>query len=45
MNEYQHALTNGTASVLPPTTEPWGQRTCCIADPDCNLIEIVSFTK
>ena len=30
-------------SVLPPTTEPWGQRTCYVADPDGNLIEIGSF--
>ena len=43
--EYQHALTNGAASVLPPTTEPWGQRTCYVADPDGNLIEIGSFTE
>ena len=25
--EYQHALRHGAISVLPPTTEPWGQRT------------------
>ena len=43
--EYQQALTNGAASVLPPTTEPWGQRTCYVADPDGNLIEIGSFSK
>jgi len=43
--EYQHALANGAASVLPPTTEPWGQRTCYVADPDGNLIEIGSFVK
>ena len=43
--EYQHALANGAASVLPPTTEPWGQRTCYVADPDGNLIEIGSFAK
>lgn len=43
--EYQHALANGAASVLPPTTEPWGQRTCYVADPDGNLIEIGSFSK
>ena len=43
--EYQHALTNGAASVLPPTTEPWGQRTCYVADPDGNLIEIGSFNQ
>ena len=43
--EYQQALTNGAASVLPPTTEPWGQRTCYVADPDGNLIEIGSFNE
>jgi catechol 2,3-dioxygenase-like lactoylglutathione lyase family enzyme len=43
--EYQHALANGAASVLPPATEPWGQRTCYVADPDGNLIEIGSFTQ
>ena len=41
--EYQHALTNGAVSVLSPTTEPWGQRTCYVADPDGNLIEIGTF--
>jgi catechol 2,3-dioxygenase-like lactoylglutathione lyase family enzyme len=30
--------------VMPPTTEEWGQRTCYIADPEGNLIEIGSFT-
>ena len=44
-NEYQNALNNGAKSVLPPTTEPWGQRTCYVADPDGNLIEIGSFVK
>ena len=29
----------------PPTTEPWGQRTCYIADPEGNLIEIGSFQQ
>ena len=43
--EYRNALDNGAQSVLPPTTEPWGQRTCYIADPDGNLIEIGSFTE
>ena len=43
--DYQDALANGAASVLPPTTEPWGQRTSYVADPDGNLIEIGSFTK
>ena len=43
--EYQNALDHGAASVLPPTTEPWGQRTCYVADPDGNLIEIGSFVE
>lgn len=43
--EYQNALDHGAKSVLPPTTEPWGQRTCYVADPDGNLIEIGSFTE
>lgn len=43
--EYQNALNNGAKSVLPPTTEPWGQRTCYVADPDGNLIEIGSFIE
>ena len=43
--EYQNALDKGAQSVLPPTTEPWGQRTCYVADPDGNLIEIGSFNK
>jgi len=33
----------GAAAVLEPTTEPWGQRTCYIADPEGNLVEIGSF--
>ena len=43
--EYRNALENGAKSVLPPTTEPWGQRTCYVADPDGNLIEIGSFQE
>ena len=31
--------------VMPPTTEPWGQRTCYIADLEGNLVEIGSFVK
>lgn len=43
--EYERALSMGAKPVLPPTTEPWGQRTCYIADPDGNLIEISSFNQ
>ena len=43
--EYKKAISKGAVSVLEPTTEPWGQRTCYIADPEGNLIEIGSFDK
>ena len=36
---------NGGQAVMMPTTEPWGQRTCYVADPEGNLIEIGSFVK
>ena len=42
---YQEVIAKGAVSVLEPTTEPWGQRTCYIADPEGNLIEIGSFNK
>lgn len=41
--EYNAAVSKGAVPVLEPTTEPWGQRTCYIADPEGNLIEIGSF--
>jgi len=44
-SEYQKAIDNGAAPILEPTTEPWGQRTCYIADPEGNLIEIGSWDK
>ena len=43
--EYKKAVEKGAVSVLEPTTEPWGQRTCYIADPEGNLIEIGSFNR
>ena len=42
---YDSAVAKGAAPVLPPETEPWGQRTCYIADPEGNLIEIGSFNR
>ena len=42
---YKKAIQLGAASVLEPTTEPWGQRTCYISDPEGNLVEIGSFNK
>ena len=43
--EFEKAVAKGAAPVLEPTTEPWGHRTCYIADPEGNLIEIGSFNK
>lgn len=43
--QYKVAVDKGAAPVLEPTTEPWGQRTCYIADPEGNLIEIGSFGR
>lgn len=43
--EYAKAISNGATSVLEPETEEWGQRTCYIADPEGNLIEIGSFNR
>ena len=42
---FRHTVENGATPVLVPTTEPWGQRTCYIADPEGNLIEIGSWNK
>lgn len=42
---YADAIAKGAVSVLEPETECWGQRTCYIADPEGNLIEIGSFNR
>lgn len=41
---YHEVVAKGAVPVMEPTTEPWGQRTCYVADPEGNLIEIGSFT-
>lgn len=43
--QYLRATSMRAKSVFPPQTMPWGQRTCYIADPEGNLIEIHSFTE
>ena len=43
--QYKNAVQNGAVSLLEPTTEPWGQRTCFLADPEGNIIEIGSWNK
>lgn len=42
---YADVISKGAQPVKEPTTEPWGQRTCYVADPEGNLIEIGSFIK
>lgn len=42
---YHDVVSKGAIPVLPPEDEPWGQRTCYVADPEGNLIEIGSFGK
>ncbi len=39
------AVSKGAVPVLEPAAEPWGQRTCYIADPEGNLIEIGSWNQ
>lgn len=43
--EIRAEVENGATPVLEPELEPWGQRTCYIADPEGNLIEIGSWNK
>jgi catechol 2,3-dioxygenase-like lactoylglutathione lyase family enzyme len=43
--EFARVTAMGAEPVMPPETEPWGQRTCYIADPEGNLIEIGSFNR
>lgn len=42
---FRNAVENGATPVLEPELEPWGQKTCYIADPEGNLIEIGSWNK
>jgi catechol 2,3-dioxygenase-like lactoylglutathione lyase family enzyme len=43
--QFERIVNNGGRAVLEPVTEPWGQRTCYIADPEGNLIEIGSWNR
>ena len=44
-NEFEQIIKIGGKPVLEPTNTPWGQRTCYVADPEGNLIEIASLGK
>lgn len=43
--QFQNAVAHGAQALMPPTTEPWGQRTCFLADPEGNIFEIGSWNK
>ena len=43
--DFADVISKGAEPVMEPTTEPWGQHTCYIADPEGNIIEIGSFGK
>jgi uncharacterized glyoxalase superfamily protein PhnB len=40
--EYQKVAALGVEWVLPPTTQPWGNRSMIFRDPDGNLIHVFS---
>ena len=42
---FEKAVEKGAKPVLAPETEPWGLRTCYIADREGNLIEIGSWNR
>lgn len=39
---YDNAVANGAAAVMPPTTKPWGQVSSYVRDIDGHLVEIAS---
>ncbi len=42
---YEEVVAKGAKSIVAPITCPWGQRTCFVADPEGNIIEISSFNE
>lgn len=42
---FAELIAKGATPIMAPKTMPWGQRTCFIADPEGNLIEIGSFVQ
>lgn len=40
---FAEVIAKGAKPVMEPETMPWGQRTCYVADPEGNLLEIGSF--
>ena len=44
-SEFQRVIKAGARAIMEPRDMPWGQRSCFVADPDSNIIEIGSFNK
>lgn len=42
---FKDVVSKGALPILEPVTEPWGQRTSYISDPEGNLVEIGSFNE
>ncbi|MDO5518085.1 MAG: VOC family protein [Clostridium sp.] len=42
---FADVISKGAHFIMAPTTEPWGQRTSYVSDPEGNIIEIGSFNK
>jgi uncharacterized glyoxalase superfamily protein PhnB len=43
--EYQRIAALGVTLVMPPTTQPWGNRSMICTDPEGNLINVFSRPK
>jgi len=41
--EYHKMVNKGATPIIEPKTYPWGLRSCYIADPEGNLIEIATW--
>jgi hypothetical protein len=39
---FKEVVSKGAIPVLEPTTEPWGQRTCYISDPEGKLVHLIN---
>lgn len=42
---FQEIVAKGAVPVMEPATMEWGQRTCYVADPEGNLVEIGTFVE
>jgi uncharacterized glyoxalase superfamily protein PhnB len=41
--EYHRMVSKGATPIIEPKTYPWGLRSCYVADPEGNLIEIATW--